>query len=45
MDSYGRVEERIEGPEADENLTEPTESTNPDFCELSETEPPSKEHT
>lgn len=37
---------RAGGPEADANLTEgSTQSTNLDFRELSETEPPNKEHT
>ena len=41
-ESYGRIEGRIQGPEEDRNSTE---STNLDPWELSETEPPSKEHT
>jgi hypothetical protein len=37
---------RIEGPKVPGNLTgEPTESTNLDPWELSETQPPTKEHT
>jgi hypothetical protein len=44
--SYGRVWKRIEGPEGDRNSTgKPTESTNLDTWELSETEPQTKEHT
>ena len=45
-DTYGRVEGKIKGPEVDGNPTErPTESTNLDPWELSESEPPTKEHT
>jgi hypothetical protein len=41
-DSYGRAED----PERDKNsMGRPTESTNLDPWELSETEPPTKEHT
>ena len=37
---------RIEGPNSDRNFTEKlTELTNLDICEISETEPPTKEHT
>ena len=44
-DSYG-VGRRIAGPEGDENSTgRPIESTNLDPWKLSETEPPTKEHT
>jgi hypothetical protein len=40
MDSYGRLGGRIEIPEENGNPTgEPTESTNPDLLEISETEP------
>jgi hypothetical protein len=45
-DSYGRVGERIEGPEEDRNSTEsPTESANLEPWELSEAKPPITEHT
>jgi hypothetical protein len=45
-DSYGRVGGRIEGPEGDRNSTgRPTKSTHLDPWELSDTEPPTKEHT
>jgi hypothetical protein len=44
--SYGRVGRRIEGPEGDKNSTgRRRDSTNLDPWELSETEPPTKEHT
>jgi len=44
---YGRrAGGRIEGTEGAKNPTgRPTESTNPDPWELSETKPPTKEHT
>lgn len=43
---YGRVGRKIEGPEEDRYSTErPTDSTNLDHWVLSETEPPTKEHT
>jgi hypothetical protein len=46
MESYGRVEGRIEGPEGDRYSSgRPTESTNLDLWEFSETEPPNREHT
>jgi hypothetical protein len=45
-DSYGRVEGRIKDPEIDENpIGSPTESTNLQAWELSESKPPTKEHT
>jgi hypothetical protein len=45
-DSFGRVERRIEVLEGDKNsIGRPTESTNLDPWGLSETEPPTKEHT
>ena len=45
-DFYGRFRERIDSPEGDRNSTgRPTESTNLDPWGLSETEPPTKEHT
>ena len=45
-DPYGRVGERIEGPVAYRNHTgRPTEPTNLDAWEISETEPPTKEHS
>ena len=43
--SYWRVRERIEDPEGERNSTRrPTESTTLDPWQLSETEPPTKEH-
>jgi hypothetical protein len=45
-DPYGRVRGRIEGAEGDGNpIGRPTVSTNLDPRELSETKPPTKEHT
>ena len=45
-DSYGIVRGRIEVPEGNRNFTgRPTESINLDPWGLSETEPPTKEHT
>jgi hypothetical protein len=45
-DSYGRVWGRIKAPEGDRNSTgKPIKSTNLDFWGLSETKPPTKEHT
>jgi hypothetical protein len=44
--SYGRIRGRIEGLEGDRNLTgRLTGSTNLNFRELLETEPPTNEHT
>jgi hypothetical protein len=44
--SYGRVGGIIEGPEGDRNVTgKPTESNNLNPWVLTETEPPTKEHT
>jgi hypothetical protein len=44
-DTYERVGGRIEGPDGEGNPTgRPTESTNLDPLELSETEPQTKEH-
>jgi hypothetical protein len=43
---YGRVGGRVEGPGGDRDSTgRSTESTNLGPWELSETEPPTKEHT
>jgi hypothetical protein len=45
-DSYGRVGGKIEGPGGDRNSTErPTESTNLEMVEHSETEPPTNENS
>ena len=45
-DTYGRVVGRSQGQEVDRNLTErPTESTNLNSWELSESGPPTSEHT
>jgi len=45
-DSYGRVGGRVKSPEEGRDSTgRPTDSTNLDPWELSETEPPIKEHT
>ena len=44
-DSYGGVEGRIAGPNGERNSTgRPTESSNLDSWEFSETESPIKEH-
>ena len=44
-DSYGRIGERIGGPEEDSNSTgRSTESTNHDPWEFLETESPTKDH-
>ena len=44
--SYGRFGRRIKGPEGEGNPTKrPTESINLDPCQVSETEPPTEEHT
>jgi hypothetical protein len=44
--SYGRVGERIEGPRGERDSTRrPSESTNLNHCELSETEPQTKKST
>ena len=45
-DPYGRIRERIEGPQGNGNPTgKPTVTTNLDSWEFPETEPPTKEHT
>ena len=45
-DSYRRVRGKIEGNEGNENTTgKPTQSTNLDLWEFSETEAPTKENT
>ena len=45
-DSFGRVGEQREGLEWDEiSIVCRTESSNPDYWELSDTETPTKEHT
>ena len=45
-DSYRSVRGKIEGNEGNENTTgKPTQSTNLDLWEFSETEPPTKEYS
>jgi hypothetical protein len=44
-DSIGRVERRIEVPEVEKSHRKTYTANYLDSCELSETEPPTKEHT
>jgi hypothetical protein len=44
--SYGRIRGRISGPKGDRNSTgRPTESTNLDLWQISQSESPAEEHT